>query len=193
MIPARFRGWTDLALGGTFWIGGALGAGASIVLLNPALLNPGAWLAARLFHRRGAEPRHSLFALVDSRKPALARHPRPGGRSGGNRGRNRGRLPGAWGAASGRLRSSSPCASTRARTRRFPRCSRTIFVTYRTRALVGLTLMASQAFFYNAIFFTYALVLTRFYRCAGAGRGLVYPAVRARQCAGADRARASVR
>ena len=40
---------------------------------------------------------------------------------------------------------------------------RTIFVTYRTRALVGLTLMASQAFFYNAIFFTYALVLTKFY------------------------------
>ncbi len=40
---------------------------------------------------------------------------------------------------------------------------RTLFVTYRTRALVGLTLMASQAFFYNAIFFTYALVLTNFY------------------------------
>src|SRR5208282_4263210 len=41
---------------------------------------------------------------------------------------------------------------------------RTLFVTYRSRSLVGLTLMASQAFFYNAIFFTYALVLTKFYR-----------------------------
>jgi len=40
---------------------------------------------------------------------------------------------------------------------------RTLFVTYRTRAFVGLTLMAAQAFFYNAIFFTYALVLTGFY------------------------------
>ena len=40
---------------------------------------------------------------------------------------------------------------------------KTIFVTYRTRALVALTLMATQAFFYNAIFFTYALVLTKFY------------------------------
>ena len=29
--------------------------------------------------------------------------------------------------------------------------------------LVGLVLMASQAFFYNAIFFTYALVLGKFY------------------------------
>lgn len=34
---------------------------------------------------------------------------------------------------------------------------------HRRRALVGMTLMASQAFFYNAIFFTYALVLTDFY------------------------------
>ena len=36
-------------------------------------------------------------------------------------------------------------------------------VRYRARAIFGLTLMASQAFFYNAIFFTYALVLARFY------------------------------
>ncbi len=43
---------------------------------------------------------------------------------------------------------------------------RTLFVTYRQRALVGLSLMAAQAFFYNAIFFTYALVLTQFYGVA---------------------------
>jgi len=33
----------------------------------------------------------------------------------------------------------------------------------RTRSFLGLTLMIAQAFFYNAIFFTYALVLERFY------------------------------
>jgi MFS family permease len=38
-----------------------------------------------------------------------------------------------------------------------------LFHTYRRRTLVGLSLMAAQAFFYNAIFFTYALVLTDFY------------------------------
>ena len=38
-----------------------------------------------------------------------------------------------------------------------------LFVTYRQRTMVGLSLMASQAFFYNAIFFTYALILTDFY------------------------------
>jgi MFS family permease len=41
--------------------------------------------------------------------------------------------------------------------------ARTLFRTYPQRTLVGLSLMASQAFFYNAIFFTYALILTDFY------------------------------
>jgi MFS family permease len=39
----------------------------------------------------------------------------------------------------------------------------TLFRLHRSRALVGLSLMTAQAFFYNAIFFTYALVLTDFY------------------------------
>ena len=41
--------------------------------------------------------------------------------------------------------------------------ARTLFKVYPRRTLVGLSLMAAQAFFYNAIFFTYALVLTDFY------------------------------
>ena len=39
----------------------------------------------------------------------------------------------------------------------------TMFGTHRDRAVLGLTLMSCQAFFYNAVFFTYALVLTKFY------------------------------
>ena len=42
----------------------------------------------------------------------------------------------------------------------------TLFTAYRQRSLVGLTLMIAQAFFYNAIFFTFALVLTDFYGIA---------------------------
>ena len=42
----------------------------------------------------------------------------------------------------------------------------TLFHTYRQRSLVGLALMIAQAFFYNAIFFTYALVLTDFFGIA---------------------------
>ncbi|MBN9263000.1 MAG: MFS transporter, partial [Hyphomicrobium sp.] len=39
----------------------------------------------------------------------------------------------------------------------------TLFRAQRQRTLVGLSLMAAQAFFYNAIFFTYALILMEFY------------------------------
>jgi MFS family permease len=38
-----------------------------------------------------------------------------------------------------------------------------MFQMYPKRTILGLTLMGSQAFLYNAIFFTYALVLTGFY------------------------------
>jgi MFS family permease len=47
----------------------------------------------------------------------------------------------------------------------------TIVHRHRQRALVGLALMAAQAFFYNAIFFTYALVLTDFYGIPAADVG----------------------
>src|SRR5262249_24392119 len=39
-IPARLRGRTDLVVNGSFWLGAALGAGASVVLLDPARLPP---------------------------------------------------------------------------------------------------------------------------------------------------------
>src|SRR5438046_3117440 len=40
LIPARYRGWTDLVINGSFWVGAAVGAAASIVLLDPAVLAP---------------------------------------------------------------------------------------------------------------------------------------------------------
>jgi MFS family permease len=43
------------------------------------------------------------------------------------------------------------------------RVARVVFQQYRSRAILGLVLMVSQAFVYNAIFFTYALTLTSFY------------------------------
>ena len=50
--------------------------------------------------------------------------------------------------------------------------ARTLLRDYPGRTTLGLVLMASQAFIYNAIFFTYALVLTRFYGIAADKVGL---------------------
>src|SRR6202008_1034611 len=40
LVPARYRGWTDLVINGSFWIGAALGASGAIILLDPELLDP---------------------------------------------------------------------------------------------------------------------------------------------------------
>src|SRR4051794_37080341 len=52
LVPARYRGWTDLVINGSFWIGAAIGAGASIVLLDPAVAGPD--LGWRLAYFTGA-------------------------------------------------------------------------------------------------------------------------------------------
>ena len=40
LIPARVRGRVNLAINGSFWVGAALGAGLSLVLLDPRVLGP---------------------------------------------------------------------------------------------------------------------------------------------------------
>ena len=72
LIPARLRGWTDLVINGSFWVGAAMGAGGSIVLLDPAIHRSGDRLAARIPDRRRNRTCHRHDEAVDSRKPALA-------------------------------------------------------------------------------------------------------------------------
>ena len=48
---------------------------------------------------------------------------------------------------------------------------RLLLTRYRRRALLGFVLMAAQAFLYNAIFFTYALVLTSYFGVAASAVG----------------------
>src|SRR6476620_5286943 len=40
LIPARVRGWTDLVINGSFWIGAAIGAAGSLIVLDPNLFDP---------------------------------------------------------------------------------------------------------------------------------------------------------
>jgi MFS family permease len=162
MIPARYRGWTDLALGGTFWIGGALGAGGSIVLLDPAIINPeigwrlgffiGAVLSFGILFLRSFLPESPRWLAIHGREEEAERVV--------------GEIEAGFIKRGAQLTDVSELAPLRIRPRTHTplrQVFKTIFVTYRSRALVALTLMSTQAFFYNAIFFTYALVLTKFY------------------------------
>ncbi|WP_306225180.1 MFS transporter [Bosea beijingensis] len=159
LIPARVRGWTDLVINGSFWIGAALGALGSIVLLDPAWINPeygwrlaffiGAALGLVILFLRQWIPESPRWLISHG-------HPERAAAIVADIERRAGFVP--------------PVGEVLPVTRLRPRAAtplgevfRTLFVAHRERALVGLALMLSQAFFYNAIFFTYALILTDFY------------------------------
>jgi MFS family permease len=161
LIPARVRGWTDLVINGSFWVGAAMGALGSIVLLDPANLNVdigwraaffiGAALAVPIFLMRMWLPESPRWLMTHGRPVAaeaiVARIEENFRRAGFEV------SPGPFGKFRLRARSHTPLSEVVV----------TLFQAHRQRTLVGLSLMTAQAFFYNAIFFTYGLVLTDFY------------------------------
>ena len=72
LIPGRYRGWTDLAINGSFWVGAALGAGGSLLLLDPAPLRRRSRLAPLLPDRRRAVIGHLRHAALAAGEPPLA-------------------------------------------------------------------------------------------------------------------------
>jgi MFS family permease len=161
LIPARYRGHTDLAINGTFWIGAAIGSASSLVVLDPALFASdrgwrvaffvGAMLATVIYFMRWGIPESPRWLMTHGRD---------------------GEGAAIVGRIEARLRDNgyelppvtAPPSRLRGRSHtRLREVAAALFYSYPRRTLVGFALMTAQAFFYNAIFFTYALVLTDFY------------------------------
>ena len=163
------RGWVDLAINGSYWVGTAVGAAASVVLLNPkyfavdtgwrigfligATLALGVLLLRQFLpesprwlmtHGR-ADEADQVVSDIEQRVDEATDEPLP-----------------------------EPEGTIEVRqtdTIGFMPVIRAVFGDYRRRSVLGFSLMMSQAFLYNAIFFTYALVLTNFYKVSASSVG----------------------
>jgi MFS family permease len=161
LIPARFRGRTDLAINGSFWLGALLGSAGATFLLAPEHFAPdvgwrlafgiGAALGLIVLVFRRTLPESPRWLLLHGRNEEAERI---------ITGIEREADAPAPEAPLPRLRLHVRARSSLAD------LAISLFRHYPQRSLLGLVLMASQAFFYNAIFFTYALVLARFFGVA---------------------------
>jgi MFS family permease len=168
LVPARYRGHTDLVINGSFWVGAALGAIGSIVLLQPGLLPED--MGWRVAFGIGA----LLGLIILLLRQFLPESPRWL--------MTRGRIAEAEAivaqieAIAGDRRVDTPLKAIELRVREgghgVADLARSLFKTYPKRATVAMVLMSSQAFFYNAIFFTYALVLSTFFEIPSEDVGL---------------------
>src|SRR5947199_373352 len=169
LIPARVRGRVDLIINGSYWIGAAMGASATLVLLDPrhipidlgwrCAFGIGATLGLIVIFFRRWVPESPRWLMILGRNEDAEE---------------------IIADVEGKIHRARDSAATERRYNElFPTRIRTrthtpwreiwhaIVHEHRRRSVLGFVLMSTQAFFYNAIFFTYALVLMRFYGVPG--------------------------
>ncbi len=163
LIPAKYRGRVDIAVNGTYWGGALLATVVSLLVINN-LPYAYSWRVAFLvgpalgflviFVRRNLpeSPRWLVMhGRVDEAEAAVAEIERHVQDTGGTL---------------DPVDESKAIDVTPTESIGFVALTRTLFSTYPKRAILGATLMITQSFLYNSIFFTYSLVLTKIYGVA---------------------------
>ena len=162
LVPARFRGFTDLVINGSYWIGAALGAAGALAALDPQLVPPAyGWRLAFILGGLLAATALALRRHIPESPRWLMTHGRPSEAE---------QIVAGIEFRCGPVMPTESLPTIRLRTdvsSWFGIGLRALLGRYRRRAVLGVSLMTAQAFCYNAIFFTYAIVLTKFYGVPG--------------------------
>jgi MFS family permease len=162
LIPSKYRGRVDIAINGTYWGGAALGSAANLFLLNPDIFTEnigwrigffiGPVLGLAIIYLRRHIPESPRWLMTHGREQEAESTVDDIEKTVRDQGGDVEPV-------------DESKAITVTKTERVP--FRTIlhvlFKLYPKRTLVGATMMVTQSFLYNAIFFTYALVLQNFY------------------------------
>ncbi|MDB5076053.1 MAG: transporter [Chloroflexi bacterium] len=175
LIPARRRGWTDLSINSSYWMGAILASGLSLVLLDPKFVPEsigwrlcfatGAVLALSVILVRRHVPESPRWLLTHGRVDEAERIVR----------QIESTVQRDIGKPLAELEGSKMTVDTSHRVS-FRDVVNTMVRTYPRRSIVALSLMVTQAFLYNAIFFTEALVLTTFFGVSSGNVGLyIFP------------------
>ncbi len=160
LIPARYRGQVDIAVNGTYWGGAFLGTIVTLVVVNNLTASyswrvaflTGPLLGLVILFIRKNLPESPRWLLMHGKEEEAEREVK-----------RIEEAAQASGGSLGEVDESKAIEVAPATNIGFIALARTLFVTYPRRAILGATLMITQSFLYNAIFFTYALVLTKVY------------------------------
>jgi MFS family permease len=169
LIPARLRGTVNLMVNGSFWLGTTVGAALSIPMLDTSVLPKdigwrvlfglGALLGIGILFVRRMVPESPRWLFIHGREQAaeevVSDIERKVERQTGSV------LPEARKDIEIRQRRSVG----------FGLIFHTMLQRHRRRSTLGLALFVGQAFLYNAVFFTYALVLDKFFQVPAAKVG----------------------
>ncbi|WP_248959153.1 MFS transporter [Sphaerisporangium perillae] len=162
LIPSYYRGRVDLAVSGTYWFGAMIGTAGTYVLLNPDILPVnvgwrlglllGPLLGVVIWVLRRRLPESPRWLLMHGRQEEAER-----ATAGIEEAVRRSGSP-VPPVDHGKAMDFHPHGAPSYR-----EILRVLLREYPKRTILGATLMMSQSFLYNAIFFTYVLVLSTFY------------------------------